>query len=516
MANFQQALQQIRQTQPTQTAQPPKQGLLEEVGQRRGTEVLKSIQAGQRGEQSGFETLGQIGLQTLGGASDVIFGGISRGLSAVTPDVIEKPVVEGATRAISSVLGATPVPQAMQRLEADTRTTRNIKGLLSGVGFATDIAGAGLARKPAQAVAKKATTFGSQAAQKAVEPIASVAVKTPTKRIKQAQELYNRATDVAPSAKRRFEERTGRNVADTLLEEQLPLRTKKEASGVVLDTTDASRKINEELIPTYNDIISEILKDAPNKFNLESLRRRAKQSLSEMNEAAKVKVDVSKAVDDFIDAEIAEKGLEIAAKEYNDLKKNFWRFFEGDSIQKKAARELGFAIKKDIEDIFDVPIIRELNARQGALIELRSALARMNSKTVRGSGLGKKFNQLAGAVAGSQVPIVGPILGATIGGKVTEFLLNPERLTKAALDQLKKAGVIPASVKKLDEAREFIRKNREKIIQDLLAPQTRLLPAGPSPSQRPIQLPSPGILEGQAKVRSPNMQDLQRASQGGL
>lgn len=186
-ADMQALLDVMKKNTPT-TAPIPKKGVLESIGEKRGSEVLKTISAQKRGDQGLFSTATQIGGQVLGGASDVIGAGFMGAVKAITPKPVEEAVAKGATRAISSLMGTRPgqfVAKQAQKLEADTEKTRSIKSLLGAGSLALDATGVGLGTKAVNPVVKNVT-----------EQIAAQVTKTQAKRLPKKLEKIGFQKDV--------------------------------------------------------------------------------------------------------------------------------------------------------------------------------------------------------------------------------------------------------------------------------------------------------------------------------
>jgi len=91
------------------------------------------------------------------------------------------------------------------------------------------------------------------------------------------------------------------------------------------------------------------------------------------------------------------------------------------------------------------------------------------------------------------------LIGAFIGKRYNEFVNDPERIVVEALRQAKKAKLDSRSRKALQEFESAI---FERLRKGFAAQEAKLLPAKTVGKGTPtIQLPSRGILRGQAKLR---------------
>jgi len=447
-----------------------KKGLLEGIGERRGSEVVKSIQAQQRGEQGLLSTIGQVGGQVLGGTSDVIFGTATKALSAITPDFIEKPVKELASKAVSSIFATETGKNLAEKLqqfdESDTKTTRNLKALLGAGELALDVTGVGLGTKAVEKTAlKTAEKVSSKLAERQL-------TKLPAK-VSKSEKIYERATDVAPSAKKGYETKFNESISKALLERRIFI----EAEGNKLKTGTAISKIDDELIEKLETQLQQVLNTSDKSFSLENTLRKYVEKLDSSTKLeAEKSAELAKAIN-FI-KEQTKKGFELDASSYNELKRKFNRYFDkADSAANNAARDLQSVIREEIVNAFpNNKIITTINNEYSKLLELKKALVKMNDKVVKGGLMGKKINQIIGAIAASKLPVIGPFLGYEIAGRLTDFLLNPERLTSKAISQLKKLGVVPQDLLVQEDVLKFLQQDLKKQLEGV--GDTLRLPVG--------------------------------------
>lgn len=222
-------------------------GGLKDIGERRGTEVVKSIRGLQRGEQGALSTTAQATAQLLGGAVDVPIEALKTGFRAL-PDVVERPirslgssVMKGALAIPGVSTGITKASEAFEGLKAqDTAKSRNITALLTGAGVAADVFGAKAATVPLKG-AMRGAKAGTQALKRgAKEAIEAGAEKTLGGVIK--------APTVAEKASRVTREavETGLNEAVVPTIKRAAPETKK-TMGQML--TDAAQKSKDNLAP---------------------------------------------------------------------------------------------------------------------------------------------------------------------------------------------------------------------------------------------------------------------------
>lgn len=106
---------------------------LREIGQRRGEQVVQSIESQRRGEQTPGETAFQTIGQVAGGAAETIFSGITSAFRAL-PDVIEDPIRKAGGAALESAVGqkfaqsVQGFQQAFEEFEKENpRAARNLR-----------------------------------------------------------------------------------------------------------------------------------------------------------------------------------------------------------------------------------------------------------------------------------------------------------------------------------------------------------------------------------------------------
>lgn len=255
-------------------AQPPTQtkrgtgikATLDRIGEDRGTEVLRSVRGFQQGEQTAGETGAQIGLQTLGAASDVVGSAIIGAGKILLPKAAEEAIAGAATKGISSFLQTRPgqmVQSGMEALEKDTRATRNIKGLLAGAEFGVDfIGGAGVKRaaKPVTQAVKQSTAAPRAAVREAADaPITNIQVKRAAKgkqrELKKLEEVgfqkdvSNLIKNAAPETKADMRDllKRGQQKSSSRLQSQPIFKIGKEFVDDVKTVTRQLKKTNDSI-----------------------------------------------------------------------------------------------------------------------------------------------------------------------------------------------------------------------------------------------------------------------------
>ena len=468
---------------------------LKEIGEKRGTEVLKSIKAFSRGEQPLSSTISQTAGQVLGGASDILGATVIGALKTVTPKPIENAVSSGATRAISSLMSTRPgqfVSQQTQKLEADTEKTRNIKAFLGAGSLGLDLTGFGVGAKAGQRVAKE---VAEQVEKRAVAQI--------PKKIQKIEKLYEKAADVAPSTKKAFEERFQQPFSKYLAQEQIPLDV---APGNILDATESLKKVD-NILDIEEKNLQNILSTKPGTNNLNDLA----QKVVKQTEGLLEEREISKWVNKFL---LSRKEKVLDNTQFNALKRQFNKYYDGSDVAKnEAARLIQRVMRQEMLDKFpNDKMLQDTLARMSKHLEAREALGKMSGKVIRGGKLGKQLNQIVGASVFSRIPVLGPILGYELAGRLTDYMLNPRRLTEKAIKQLHALKIVPETLKKRDEVLNYLKNDLQKRLVGEKAPlmlkeatsetpirvgapdTSGIIKDAPAPTQLPVE-PRPGQIQ---------------------
>ena|GEM_PF-3202771 len=265
----------------------------------------------------------------------------------------------------------------------------------------------------------------------------------------QRQSFLNRATDDymkifkwTPKEKSAIEVGRGEKIEDymkLLAEEQLPIKQKKDGDRNVIDSTTAIEELSSRQEPIHEKINEILATDKTRRINLNNLRDRiARNILNSKKTAASIDADL-KTLNNLIDSEIELRGEFVDGKTANDIKKGMWSESYNllEPNKKDVARKIGHELKIEIENNYTDKRIKELNDLSGKYKTLQTLLEKANGRAVQGGVLQKRFAQLAGAMAGSKIPIAGTIGGWWVGGKVYEKLTDPSRISAEAIKKSK-------------------------------------------------------------------------------
>jgi len=172
---------------------------------KRGENIEEISTLEKQGQGTGTSLFQKFG-QVAGGVSDVIGQTFMGGVKALTPQPIQEAVGETVQTGVEKVVDTDIAQSIIQKYQnADPTTQKNIDALLGIGSLATDVLGAGLAKKPVtQAVKKGIETGGDviQATGRAIEPVTNIAKGT----VAGVQNLGQKVADV-PS-------RIGANLAE--------------------------------------------------------------------------------------------------------------------------------------------------------------------------------------------------------------------------------------------------------------------------------------------------------------
>ncbi len=211
-----------------------------------------------------------------------------------------------------------------------------------------------------------------------------------------------------------------------------------------LDTHEARATLDVRQ-KALNDQLTEALKSEPSKqFDLEGLKWMAKSGLRNY---VKNDLDFESGVnhiDDYVNAAIRQNDRYVDGATLNDIKQGMWNASYDNSKPNSntAARQVGFAAKDLIEKSYPDKNIQALNKQWGDYLTLDKLLENAHGRVVQRGKIGRYGAQGAGLLVGSHIPIPGATMaGGFLGGKVSDFMNNPERITKGIGQQVQNAGL---------------------------------------------------------------------------
>lgn len=281
--------------------------------------------------------------------------------------------------------------------------------------------------------------------------------KLKTKPRNLAQEAASEYRDILRPTQgevKNIEIRKGKNIDDYYMlaaEEQLPI---KQTPDKKLDTTLA-RQTLEPKVTQIHDELNSILQSRTNKFNLKTLANNVKLELSKTIKNAKELKDSQSEVDNYINSEIERYGSDkVTPTDFNNIKQGMWSvaYDMMNPTSKTVARKIGFTAKEMIERAYPNNNIKGLNELSGRYQTLINLLENAQGRVIQGGKMGRYFAKTIGAVAGSNIPVVGPLLGQYIGGKTSDIINAPERASRVASKKAQKAGIVGQSFRVLKGA----------------------------------------------------------------
>ncbi len=286
-----------------------------------------------------------------------------------------------------------------------------------------------------------------------------------------------------------------------------------------LDTLGAVKQLEPktaELNTKLNDILSQ---DKQTQFNLKDLATQVKAKLTKQNKnAADLKADKSQ-VDDEISAEIERNGSMVDGQTLNNIKQGMWSKAHDPMAPNKnvVARQIGLAAKDAIEKMFPTDDVKGINQQLGQYYDLRNVLQNAHGNIVQKGKIGVYAAQGIGALTGHATHIPGAELaGSWLGGKASNFLNDPQRLTSALSDRINslkivnpdipnstRPGVVTPEVMNAPEPAKFSLNPFERLVQDMTA-KSKGIGYNPTPEylksreQMPVGNPQSEALSGPA------------------
>lgn len=218
--------------------------------------------------------------------------------------------------------------------------------------------------------------------------------------------------------------------------EKLPIKMTPDKK---LDTTEAIGILQTKQSAIHDKLSTELAKDTTKRFNLNNIRQKAKLEAGKaIKNASELKV-ARQNIDQFIDDEITRTGGKfVNASELNNIKQGMWSVSynpldPAQNIKADSARYIGHISKKIIENYSPSSSIASLNRISGDYATLQRLLENAqgrSSGTLVKEGLGRILGGMAGAA--TPHPIMGSAIGQSVGGKIVNFMNNPDIATKFA------------------------------------------------------------------------------------
>lgn len=408
---------------------------ISEAIKKRGETVGAGFEAESLGKQTTAESILQTTGQTIGGAFDVgIEGlkGIGAVLSKVTPDFIEKPVLEGLKRGAQRVIENTPAlklglnalqagkdkfeefrqtnPDLAGRIERDADSLLNIISILP----AEKLLGTGV--KAAEGAIR-----GGKEIIEDLPKLASRAVEaTGEKAINFSRSLEEASLRLTPTQKQKLG-KTLNQVTDFINEKKITGNASERLAKVekLTDETENTLQgfLNKEAktkVVSREDILSD-LESLKSKYVNERDILAIERQIDEVKNTLKLK-----------------QGKQIPVSSLNELKRSTYKNAynkAGDKVIDSVEHDVGDILKKRIESAtsglqVNGKSIKDFNSEYGKLLEARKLLKIAASRpeiglmgkiigTMIGSSIGSTIGGFAGFAAGAAL---GPRIGAKVAG----------------------------------------------------------------------------------------------------
>lgn len=381
----------------------------------------------------------------LGGDVSKLQPGLT-GAEQLTGDVVQNAAFaipgEGVLGAIGSGVALGAGSAASQGQDLPTIAT---SGLLGGALGGTTAGATKLAGITAE---KFGNALSGETASKAVQGI---------------KEAYSSALNLNAS-ERAFENRSGKDLAQVLTENQVPLS--RNADGT-LDASKAIPILKAKLAPLDAEAAS-VLAGSNKTVNLLDAATAAKEDITSKATTALDRQAASKEIDQYMQAEIQERTQKLAQDTYGSpfaslnkqqqakisfdainptlqeadkIKQGYWgaTFDKNRSnLQNHIPYQLGASVKNSIEEALPNSEIGQINKERGDLIDASRRLQKMDGvKLLKGGRLGNIATGVIGSLAGAASGLgpLGVIGGDYFGSKAGEFLQDPA--TKIAIAKAK-------------------------------------------------------------------------------
>lgn len=342
-------------------------------------------------------------------------------------------------------------------------------GFVADVGGMAGVAGAGMrtgGRLLGNEAMMKAGTFpmAKQITNQAIKSVGqsagkigkTVAETTSKMKQKKMDKLSTQATEeyrtmLRPNAGeiRNVEIRKGRKIDDyyqLAAEEQLPIT---QTADKKLDTLTAREKLKPRQEQLHEVINQELGGDNSKQFDLIKIANQAKNELRKTIKNDTEYKNAAADVDEQILDAINTRGRILTGQELNNFKQGMWSvgYNQLKPTSQSTARKIGHIAKEAIEKGYPDSNIKQLNELSGKYATLNSLLENAQGRVVRGGRLGGYAARAIGAIAGSKLPVVGPLIGQAVGGKVADFIYAPERASAIASSKAVKSGMAGKSFK---------------------------------------------------------------------
>lgn len=311
-------------------------------------------------------------------------------------------------------------------------------------GRALEVAGPVIAKAIPKIISKAGDMLGGKSTQEAFDNL-----------INKHAQVYRTILNPHKGVIQKVEIKSGKDLDNTFkLAAKEGIIIDKDANNK-LDTSGAVKQLQPK-VDALNDQLEQVLSQNKNKtFDLNSLASKAKLKLNGQIKNA-LELKAAKAhVDDEIRAEIERHGTVIGKNAdgspiydphvdgptLNQIKKGMWsKSYDPMAPNKNVvARQVGVAAKDAIEHMFPTHDVKGINQQLGQYYDLRNVLENAHGGIIQKGKVGRYAAQITGTIAGHATGVPGAeVGGAWIGGKASDFLNDPQRITEGLSSKLVK------------------------------------------------------------------------------
>lgn len=255
--------------------------------------------------------------------------------------------------------------------------------------------------------------------------------KSYEQRINDYAKVYRNVLAPSKGDVSRVEIQSGKNIDDyykLAAKEGLVIKASQDNK---LDTAQAREDLAVKRQPLIDEAAKIIASNKQKIFNLNELKS---QTIPQLRKNFKNDLDYNNAIkilNKEINAAVKEHGNKVDAQTLNNIKQGMWEkgYDQLNPSAKPTAREIGNVAKNMIEKAYPSENIKGINKKLGDLYTLDAILESAHGRVIQKGKLGRYFAQGIGAVAGAPLPYVGPMVGGYVGGKVSDIMTSPERIT---------------------------------------------------------------------------------------
>lgn len=234
--------------------------------------------------------------------------------------------------------------------------------------------------------------------------------------------------------------------------EQLPIL--RDSNGKI-DTTQARQIIQDRMSNISDEHLSGIINsDQTEWHSLDEAVAKTKEQVAAGSGTATYKKQVMAQLDQHLadEKELAglktDESMKMTGENTQKMKRSLQSEANYDRTAPQASNDaktkLASTLRQNLENHYlDKADLGAINKQTQKYIMMDNALKSVHGQVVRGGALGKMINQGIGTIAGAAtgIPIIGPLAGREIAGRLTDYALDPERLTSQASARVAKAGI---------------------------------------------------------------------------